>query len=357
MCTPVATLRSSLEKHNNTFEFLLKLIPAKFYIQRDDHHDEVSSKYLKHSQKTRAPKQAVKEVSKKARREKLDPANGEGTDVDVDMEDGGSEDGQDDNDNGGEDEDFIMPMPEPGGIEELRNKLHARIAELGKKGNKGEAADRDELLEERRRQRAAMRERRRKETKEKIRREAEAKGKKGKGKEVIKGTKFKVPLLVPDAGHVHDKPQDPQAKYTNVSYSNIAGAPQKGQHLKTTANPRQALEQMSARKEKLAGMPEEKRKAVEEKEKWLKAEAKMDGVKVRDNEARLKKAAKRKEKEKTKSKKVWGERKEQVAASMEARQKKRADNIAMRSERRKDKKSRKARPGFEGKPLGKAKGK
>jgi hypothetical protein len=47
----------------------------------------------------------------------------------------------------------------------------------------GEAGDRDELLEERRRQRAAMRERRWKETKEKIRKEEEMKGKKGKDRE------------------------------------------------------------------------------------------------------------------------------------------------------------------------------
>lgn len=96
----------------------------------------------------------------------------------------------------------LVPMPESGGIQALREKLHARMAQL-KRGGRwqaggGEAGSRDELLDERRRQRAAMRERRRKETKEKIRREEEMKGKRGKDKEREKAkgslTKVRSPL-------------------------------------------------------------------------------------------------------------------------------------------------------------------
>ena len=93
-----------------------------------------------------------------------------------------------------------VPMPASGGIQELREKLHAGMAQLKQKGRggvgSGEPGSRDELLEERRQQRAAMRERRRKETKEKIRREEERKGKgkeKGKEKEKqVKGPQNKV---------------------------------------------------------------------------------------------------------------------------------------------------------------------
>jgi len=79
----------------------------------------------------------------------------------------------------------LKPMPDAGGIDVLREKLQAKIALLRRGGRPmdGEAGDKDDLLEERRRQRGAMRERRRKETKEKIRREEEMKAKKTKGKE------------------------------------------------------------------------------------------------------------------------------------------------------------------------------
>jgi hypothetical protein len=168
-----------------------------------------------------------------------------------------------------------------------------------------------------------------------------------------------------------------------VAFSSIAESStsnHKGSRLKTSSNPTQALQQLTSRKEKLAALPEERRKQVEEREKWEKATARMDGVKVADNEARLKKAATRNEKEKTKSKKAWygcsychmkinshvcliirAERKEQLTANMAAKQKKRADNIASRNEKRKEKQKGgkgKSRPGFEGKAFGKrAKGK
>jgi hypothetical protein len=76
-------------------------------------------------------------------------------------------------------------------------------------------------------------------------------------------------------------------------------------HLKTVSNPQQALAQLASRKEKISALPEEKQKEIGEKQKWQKAEARMEGVKVHDDEARLKKAAKRKEKGKLKSKKDW----------------------------------------------------
>lgn len=93
----------------------------------------------------------------------------------------------------------LVPMPQSGGIQELRDKLHARMASLrrgGRPAEGGEPGSRDELIEERRRHRAAVREKRRKETKEKKKREEAAKSKKGKEKERNQGPTTKVRLRV-----------------------------------------------------------------------------------------------------------------------------------------------------------------
>ncbi|KAI6041609.1 surfeit locus protein 6-domain-containing protein [Pisolithus marmoratus] len=395
MPTPVDVLRASIEAHNDTFEALLRLIPPKYYFVRDEDAGgpQTSSKYMKHSKNKKAPKQAVKEASKKARREKLDPANHKSI-VDLQNEaavqfensrktDKGkhsspvhsSPSDSEDEDEGeaddamqldaaeeqprAENEEEMVPMPRTESVTVLKEKLHARMAAL-RRGGGSEPGNRDELLEERRKQRATLRDKRRKETKERKRAEKEKmKGKKMDMDAKTSAGSIKNQLLVQDSSTSAGFSNSP---LTNIAFSAIAGSTSKNAaQLKSSNNPTQALSQLSARKEKLASLPEDKRKSAQEKERWSKAEARIEGVKVKDNEALLKKAIKRKEKEKVRSKKKWEERKEQVTAQMAARQQKRTDNIAMRNERRNEKRKgkgkSKARPGFEGKSFAKGKGK
>ncbi|KAH9000641.1 surfeit locus protein 6-domain-containing protein [Lactarius hatsudake] len=347
----MSTLRASLEKHNQAFESLLSLIPPKYYLPHDDEDQQGASRYHKNKKKQQAPKQAIKEASKKARREKLDPANNKTVlDLQGDQHTPTSKGKHraptlDDSD--GEaispELDVHMDDSDP---EDDPDSYSMRI----KKRGDGEGNSKDELLEERRLQRATMRERRRKETKEKIRKEKESKG---KSKDTAPPTKcLQSQLLVPDGSAPSHPERDPRSRLTNVQFSSIADSSSSSRKskLKTSSNPSQALQQLASRKEKISALPEEKRKQIEEREKWEKAEARMEGVKVRDDEARLKKAAKRKEKEKAKGRKAWTERKEQLSANMAARQKKRAGQY-----RQQKGVKGKSRPGFEGKTFGKAK--
>jgi hypothetical protein len=98
--------------------------------------------------------------------------------------------------------DEMVPMPQAESIAVLKEKLHARMEALRRPGvHNDEPGDRDELLEERRKQRGALREKRRKETRERKKAEVESKKDKGKTKEKEKEkdskTKPKVCLFTP----------------------------------------------------------------------------------------------------------------------------------------------------------------
>jgi len=262
-------------------------------------------------------------------------------------------------------------MQSSGGILELRAKLHARLDAFrhGRRTMDGpdgaEPDSKDDLLDERRRRRAGLRENRRTGIREK-KKEESAKGKKKDQQQ--KGNANKVQLLVPDPVPSHSAgPRGPPEHdaLATVSFSNLTGVAgsTKRNKLAVSSDPHTALSQLTARAAKLAALPEDKRAEYEERDRLAKAEIRAGGGKVRDDVSRLKKAIKRKDGEKLKSKKGWEERKETLVNSQAAKQKKRTDNIAVRNERRSDKRKGvkpgksgassagkgKGRPGFEGK--------
>lgn len=121
-----------------------------------------------------------------------------------------------------------------------------------------------------------------------------------------------------------------------------------------------ALQASEKKRLRLAGLDDEKRADIEEKDLWLNAKKRAHGEKIRDDTSLLKKTLKRKEKAKKKSEKEWTERKEGVAKSQAVRQKKREENLKKRRDEKgskgkgksgvaKSKKPKvKSRPGFEG---------
>lgn len=65
-------LSERLTRDVQIFDNLLKLIPAKFYVM--DKSDDASGKF-QHNKRKKAPKQAIKDRTKKAKKAKLDPTN------------------------------------------------------------------------------------------------------------------------------------------------------------------------------------------------------------------------------------------------------------------------------------------
>lgn len=122
-----------------------------------------------------------------------------------------------------------------------------------------------------------------------------------------------------------------------------------------------ALIKVQNQKKRLENMDEETRAGIAEKEAWLTARRRVEGEKIRNDEAILKKTIKRTEANKKKSEKAWTDRLTGVNRAMRDRVKKRDDNLRKRRDEKllgKSGKKKKGaagggkkkggRPGFEG---------
>ncbi|NXN95836.1 SURF6 protein, partial [Rhinopomastus cyanomelas] len=114
----------------------------------------------------------------------------------------------------------------------------------------------------------------------------------------------------------------------------------------TGKNYKQLLNRLETRKNKLEELKEKDEKKaheIETKMKWTNLLYKAEGVKIRDNEERLKEALKRKEKLKAQRKKQWEKRTEKVVEKMQQRQDKRRKNIQKKKRDKIEKKKARAR--------------
>jgi hypothetical protein len=197
------------------------------------------------------------------------------------------------------------------------------------------AGSKDELLEERRRKRGEMRDRRRRERKEARRAAGTPKPDKNAAKLAPGATKgagatsapTRAPaLLVSDGRHGgaaraggsgrSDDPSGTDVTFSKLKFAADAHTDKKSRHA-MPADPKAALAVLEARKAREAKRAEKleakgpdadaeaRAKEKKESERWSRAEAAAEGVKLRDDEGLLKKAVKRKEKEKSKSAKEW----------------------------------------------------
>ncbi|XP_068012023.1 surfeit locus protein 6 isoform X1 [Melanerpes formicivorus] len=114
----------------------------------------------------------------------------------------------------------------------------------------------------------------------------------------------------------------------------------------TGRNYKQLLSRLETRKNKLEELKDkdqEKAEELEKKLKWTNVLYKAEGVKIRDDEERLKEALRRKEKRKAQRQRQWEKRTERVVERMQQRQEKRRKNIQKKKKERIEKKKARAR--------------
>ncbi|KAL8632031.1 hypothetical protein Q9189_002296 [Teloschistes chrysophthalmus] len=241
---------------------------------------------------------------------------------------------------------------------ELEARLRRRIEELRESRNADgldgkPARTRQELIEARRQKaeqsKAHKKELRRKEKEEAARKQAET---------LARGS----PLLSPASASLGAL--SPQADSNNFSFGRVAFAD--GQRVSAQLDsildpktkvrgpqdPLTALRAAQNKQSRINSLDEGKRSDIAEKDMWLNARKRAHGDRVRDDTSLLKKTLKRKEKQKKKSEKEWGDRLEGVKKAGEMKQRKREDNLAKRRDEKGGKgkkvKGGKKRPGFEG---------
>ncbi|KAL9000853.1 MAG: hypothetical protein Q9169_000608 [Polycauliona sp. 2 TL-2023] len=246
---------------------------------------------------------------------------------------------------------------------ELEARLRRRIEDLRASRNADgldgrPARSRQELIEARRQKaeqsKVHKKELRRKEKEEAARKQAET---------LARGS----PLLSPVPDSVNAAlPTSEQSDKNTFSFGRIAFADghQAAAQLESLIDPKHktkgpqdpltALKAAQNKEARINSLDAGKQENIAEKDMWLNARKRAHGERVRDDTNLLKKTLKRKEKQKKKSEKEWGERLEGVKKAGEVKQRKREDNLAKRREEKgkkgskKVKTGKKKRPGFEG---------
>lgn len=243
----------------------------------------------------------------------------------------------------------------PSDPEVLRAKLAAKLAAMRAARKADKPSNRQELLESRRKK-EDQRRAHKKELRNKARQEEDARREAAlaSARDSPASSMMSPIIHSPEHNFSFGRVAFADGQTLTDDLSKLRDAPKK-------RGPQDAATALAATEKKrlrIAGLDDEKRADIEEKDLWLNAKKRAHGEKVRDDTSLLKKTLKRKEKMKKKSEKEWGERKEGVAKSQAMKQKKREENLKKRRDEKgskgkgksvKSKKPKvKSRPGFEG---------
>ncbi|TPX74412.1 hypothetical protein CcCBS67573_g04327 [Chytriomyces confervae] len=346
-----------LLKIQQSIDALVDLIPAKVYLAADESFGAGLDKFSTHNAKKQsAPKQAVKDASKKARKWKLDPSSEAQTSTsDAVKQQVPSA--------------LLTKMTAAStngtsvatSIADLRVRVKEKIADLRMKrglavetnkakqlekhGKKGDAdSDDDESASASTKPSPAPRSRqeilekrlkKRKERQEKLK-------KKKQGEGIMGGSKKDIAAGLGKAAVGEETLEFSRLNFTAKASAKSA-VTVSGANPSTTLSGKKSdakslltkLTNQTAKLESLATTNPTKHAAIVETAKWEKAAAMASGEVVKDDIKLVKKTVKKLEKRKDKSKGEWRDRIEGVAKTMMDKQKKRVENLKARSDGKK----------------------
>lgn len=225
----------------------------------------------------------------------------------------------------------------------LRQRLHEKMREVSGQGSAKELSPAVLEKRQRRKYEKERKKRRRKELKLKEKME------KKEASEASTATTLEPQSLKDDSKTemVFNKVETPQEELSKAEKKKEKRKALKGNITPLTGkNYKQLLTRLESRKSKLEELKdkdEKKAKELEVKMQWTNVLYKAEGIKIRDDEERLKVALKRKEKRKAQRKKQWEKRTEQVVEKMQQRQDKRRKNLRKKKLAKEEKKKAKAR--------------
>ncbi|KAJ3237627.1 hypothetical protein HDU81_009177 [Chytriomyces hyalinus] len=348
-----------LLKIQQSIDALVDLIPAKVYLAADESFGGGLDKFSTHNAKKQsAPKQAVKDASKKARKWKLDPSSEAQTSTsDAVKQQVPSA--------------LLTKMTAAAtngptvatSIADLRVRVKEKIADLRMKrglavetnkakqlekhGKKGDADSDDEesgasasakssAAPRSRQEILEKRLKKRKERQEKLKKKKQGEGIMGGSKKDIAAGLGKA--AVGEGDTLEFSRLNFTAKASAKSAVTVSGA-----NPTTTLSGKKSdakslltkLTNQTAKLESLATTNPTKHAAIVETAKWEKAAAMASGEVVKDDIKLVKKTVKKLEKRKDKSKGEWRDRIEGVAKTMMDKQKKRVENLKARSDGKK----------------------
>lgn len=137
--------------------------------------------------------------------------------------------------------------------------------------------------------------------------------------------------------HLPARPRNRQdAESGGILFSKFEFDEDTAKKRRTLSDPKQALARVVHRKAQIEAVRHSDPSAalsIEQKEAWSSAILRAQGVKMKDDETRLKKSVRRVEKLKSKSKQMWGKKSREVRRAKEKKQQKRTVNIQTRKER------------------------